>query len=387
MEKERSRYLELIDKDFEIVPICVILGPRQCGKTTLARQYSKKYKGNVHYFDLEDPSDLNKLNTPKLTLEPLEGLVVIDEIQRRPELFPYLRVLVDKKNIKILILGSASRDLLQQSSETLAGRISYVELPPFACFECDDLKTLWLRGGFPRSFLASTDSVSRRWRQVYIQTYFERDLAMMGLALNPQEMSKMWHFLSQYHGHILNYAEIARFLNLSLPTAKKYLGILEGTFMIRTLSPWFENISKRQVKSPKLYIRDSGIYHSFMGIFSYDNLVLHTRVGQSWEGFAMEEVIKTLSLRTEDCYFWATHQDTELDLFIPTHKIGFEFKYTEAPRITKSMRIALETLSLDHLFMIAPLDESYALDEQVTVTNLKDLSVCLGHKGYTDLHL
>lgn len=380
MEKNRAFYLNKIDECFDVTPLCAILGPRQCGKTTLARQYASKYGGKVHYFDLEDPSDLNKLDTPKLTLEPLDGLIIIDEVQRRPDLFPYLRVLVDKKKIPILVLGSASRDLLQQSSETLAGRISYLELPPFTLFEYPEMKALWLRGGFPRSFLASSDMASARWRQAYIQTYFERDLALMGINLTPQEMSKMWSFLSQYHGNILNYAEIARFLHLSVPTVKKYLGMIEGTFMIRTLHPWFENISKRQVKSPKLYIRDSGIYHSLSHISSYDNLVLNTNIGRSWEGFALEEVIKALGMRTEECYFWATHQDAELDLFIPYYgkKLGFEFKYSEAPKITKSMRMALSELSLDHLYIISPLKENYALDHQITVTNLKNLRENMG---------
>jgi uncharacterized protein len=380
MEKNRAFYLNKIDECFDVTPLCAILGPRQCGKTTLARQYASKYGGKVHYFDLEDPSDLNKLDTPKLTLEPLDGLIIIDEVQRRPDLFPYLRVLVDKKKIPILVLGSASRDLLQQSSETLAGRISYLELPPFTLFEYPEMKALWLRGGFPRSFLASSDMASARWRQAYIQTYFERDLALMGITLTPQEMSKMWSFLSQYHGNILNYAEIARFLHLSVPTVKKYLGMIEGTFMIRTLHPWFENISKRQVKSPKLYIRDSGIYHSLSHISSYDNLVLNTNIGRSWEGFALEEVIKALGMRTEECYFWATHQDAELDLFIPYYgkKLGFEFKYSEAPKITKSMRMALSELSLDHLYIISPLKENYALDHQITVTNLKNLRENMG---------
>ncbi len=379
MEKIRKNYLDFICNDFTIMPICAILGPRQCGKTTLARQYAKTYQGKVHYFDLEDPSDLNKLDTPKLTLEPLEGLIIIDEIQRRPELFPYLRVLVDKKKIQILILGSASRDLLRQSSESLAGRISYLELPPFGVFEVEDWKQLWLRGGFPRSLLAPTDASSSRWRQAYIQTYFERDLALMGISLSPQEMSKMWNFLTQYHGNILNYEDIARFLNLSVPTTKKYLGLLEGTFMVRTLAPWFENISKRQVKSPKLYIRDSGIYHHLLSISSYESLILNTHVGQSWEGFAIEEVIKTLFLRTQDCYFWATHQDAELDLFIPYQRkrIGIEFKYSEQPKFTKSMRIASEQLSLDHLFVVSPLNENYSLDTKVTVTNLKEIKTCI----------
>lgn len=379
MDISREHYLNLIEDDLDIVPICVLLGPRQCGKTTLAHHYAKTYaatvKNPIHYFDLEDPTDLNKLENPKLTLEPLNGLIIMDEIQRRPEIFPYLRVLVDKKDVHLLLLGSASRDLLQQSSETLAGRVSYVELPPFSLGEVVDFQTLWLRGGFPRSFLAKNDTASFRWRQAYVRTYFERDLALLGMHLSPQDMGKMWHFLSQFHGNIINYAEMARFLNLSVPTVKKYMGLLEGTFMIRTLSPWFENISKRQVKSPKFYIRDSGMYHFFQNIKHSDDLYRNRFVGASFEGFAMEEVIKSLSLRSEDCFFWSTHQEAEIDLFTPFlgKRIGFEFKYSDKPTITKSMRIALSSLHLDHLFIVSPLKDTYSLEENVTVLSVQNI--------------
>jgi predicted AAA+ superfamily ATPase len=380
MVKTRSSYLHHIQEAFEVVPICAILGPRQCGKTTLARQYVPLHPGPVHYFDLEDPSDLSKLDNPKLTLEPLQGLIVIDEIQRRPDLFPYLRVLVDQKDIHLLILGSASRDLLQQSSETLAGRILYLELSPFSLLEVEDWKTLWVRGGFPRSFLSKTDRTSCRWRHAYIQTYFERDLAMMGILLTPHDMGKMWNFLIQFHGATLNYADIARFLHLSVPTLKKYLGILEGTFMIRTLAPWFENMSKRQVKSPKLYLRDSGIYHQLMGISSYETLILNPHVGASWEGFAMEEMIKILSLRPQECYFWATHQRAELDflVFYQGKRLGFECKYSDHPKVTPSMRIALEELRLDELFVLSPFEGHYRLHPKITVTSLRTLPTLLG---------
>ena len=372
MEKIRHYFLNEIREDLNIVPVCAILGPRQCGKTTLARQYASNFSGRVHYFDMEDPADLAKLETPKLTLETLEGLIIIDEVQRRPELFPYLRVLVDKKDIKLLILGSASRELLQQSSESLAGRINYLELPPFGIKEVDDWKLLWVRGGFPRSLLANSDKASSRWRQTYIQTYFEHDLVQMGINLSPREMGMLWSFLTQYHGGILNYTEIGRFLGLTVVTVKRYLGLLEGTFMIRTLAPWFENIAKRQVKSPKLYIRDSGIYHQLNNLYSFENLILSSQVGRSWEGFALEEVIKSLNLRTQECYFWSTHQDAELDLFFQFNgkRIGVEFKYSDQPKLTKSMKIALEELKLDYLFIVTPLNEDFLIHDKVRVCDV-----------------
>jgi uncharacterized protein len=376
LEKIRENYLNAIALDFEIVPICALLGPRQCGKTTLARQFAKTFNGPVHYFDLEDYTDLAKLTNPKIVLDSLTGLVVIDEIQRKPDLFPYLRVLADRaeSSTKFLILGSASRDLLGQSSETLAGRLSYILISPFLLEEVHDQKTLWLRGGFPRSFLAPSDDASMRWRTIYMQTYFEKDLAEIGINLPPQRILRLWSMLSQYHGCILNYAHMAQFMDISVPTLKNYLYLLEGTFMIRTLSPFYENRGKRLVKTPKIYIRDSGIYNQLLSIQSYESLIMNTHAGFSFEGFALEEIIKAFRTRTEECYFWSTHQGAELDLLlnIKGKRIGFEFKMSDQPKITKSMRIAFDELKLDHLYIVTPIEDSFPLEENISVLALKD---------------
>lgn len=374
MEKNRGSFLEQITQDLEIVPVCALLGPRQCGKTTLAKQFAKTYPEQVHYFDLEDYTDLAKLTDPKLLFDSLWGLVIIDEIQRRPDLFPYLRVVVDKRPLKFLILGSASRELLQQSSETLAGRIAYINVTPFQLTEVGDQQKLWTRGGFPRSFLAASDSASVRWREVYMQTYFERDLPALGMLLPPQRILKLWAMLAQYHGNVMNYSAMAQFLEVSLPTLKNYLALLEGTFLIRTLAPWHENRGKRLVKTPKIYIRDAGILHQLLSLKSYEELILDVRKGASWEGFALEEVIKALNLRTEQCYFWATHQLAEVDLFTiyKGKRLGFEFKCTDRPKITKSMLSATDSLSLDHLFIVTPIEETFALSKTTTVLALKD---------------
>jgi predicted AAA+ superfamily ATPase len=376
MERIRERYLKDIALDFEIVPICALLGPRQCGKTTLARQFAKIYQGPVHYFDLEDYTDLSRLTNPKLALDHLEGLIIIDEVQRKPELFSYLRVLADRPNtkIKFLILGSASRDLLQQSSETLAGRLSYIAVSPFLLEEVGNQQVLWNRGGFPKSFLADSDISSARWRQIYMQTYFEKDLAYLGLKLPPQRILKLWAMLAQYQACTINYAHMAQFMEISVPTLKNYLGLLEGTFMIRILAPWYENLGKRLVKTPKLYVRDSGIYHQLLNIQTYEQLILNTHVGFSWESFALEETAKALNLRNEECYFWATHQEAELDLFVILNgkRLGFEFKIHDKPGITKSMRIALDSLNLEHLYIVTPHEKSFPLENRVSVLALKD---------------
>jgi predicted AAA+ superfamily ATPase len=375
-ETLRNKYLEQIHFDFDIVPICALLGPRQCGKTTIARQFAKSFEGPVHYFDLEDYVDLAKFENPKLLLDELEGLIIIDEVQRKPDLFVYLRVLADRPNRKsqFLILGSASRDLIAQSSETLAGRISYLLVAPFSLSEANEQKKLWTRGGFPRSYLAKTDSSSFRWRSVYMQTYFERDLVELGIKLPAQRILKLWAMLAQYHGCVINYANMANFMDISVPTLKNYLYLLEGTFMIRILSPYFENAGKRLVKTPKLYIRDSGIFHNLCSISTYEDLLLNTKIGASFEGFALEQITTAVGVRTEECYFWSTHQGAELDLVctINTKKIGFEFKVTDRPKITKSMHIALEELSLEHLYVITPIQQSFKLSDKVSVLALSD---------------
>lgn len=373
----RQFYLSKIEESFEVNPVCGILGPRQCGKTTLAKAYAKKYNSEIkiHHFDLEDPESLALLDNPKLTLEPLEGLIIIDEIQRRAELFPYLRVLVDKyPDRKILVLGSASRDLINQSSESLAGRISYVELTPFSLTEVEDVKKLWQCGGFPKSFLSSKEETSMRWRKEFIATFLERDLRAMGIDVPSYDMRKLWTMIAHYHGNSLNYSELGRSLSLSDNTIRKYIHLLQGTFMVRLLKPWFANIKKRQVKIPKIYIRDSGILHSLLNISSQE-LVMHPKVGASWEGFAIEEVIKKLKADYEDCYYWGVNNQSELDLLIIKHgeKYAFEFKYTDSPKVTKSMHTAINDLALKELTIIVPGKSKFLLEENIKLCGIEAL--------------
>ncbi len=359
-------------------PICAILGARQVGKTTLARQFASAYKNTVEFFDLENPIHLASLENPMLTLSKFpDRLVVIDEIQLRPDLFPILRVLVDDpdKKYQFLILGSASRDLIQQSSETLAGRIGYIELPPFTLFEVHNADKLLIRGGFPRSYLAGTEEDSFLWREGYISTFLERDLPTFGFNVPPKTMRRFWIMLCHYHGQLFNASEIATSLMVSDKTAKKYLDILAGTFMIRTLQPWFENIKKRQVKTPKIYFRDSGIFNTLSSIRSITELAKNPKVGPLWEGFSLEEVINCLQLQADDCYFWSTHNEAELDLlaFKNGKRVGFEFKYTDSPKITKSMNIAIEDLKLDHLYVIFPGNQHFPISEKITACGLDKL--------------
>lgn len=370
---ERLHYLQLIEEAFEIHSVCAILGPRQCGKTTLAQNYAKKTSLSVYYFDLEHPKDLNALSSPSLVLESLKGLIIIDEIQRRPELFPYLRYLADYSDKKFLILGSASRDLIQQSSETLAGRISYLELSPLSLKEVQDFPKHWEKGGFPKSYLASSSKTSERWRFNYITTFLERDLANIGFSANPSLMRRLWNMIAHYHGQTVNYSELGRSLDLTDKTIKRYLDILEGAFMIKLLKPWHENLAKRQVKSPKVYIRDSGLLHTLLGITS-DSFMNHPKVGASWEGYALEEIIRTLDLNRQQVYFWATEKGAELDLLVIEggKRYGFEFKFSDSPRITRSMRIAQEDLNLSQLIIINPGQHSYQLEQNLSIIGLEN---------------
>jgi predicted AAA+ superfamily ATPase len=356
-------------------PVVALLGPRQCGKTTLATDYAKKITSKITRFDLENPRDLSKLDNPLLTLEELTGLIIIDEIQRKPELFPILRVLVDrpKNKQKYLILGSASRDLIHQSSETLAGRIAYIELTPFSLFETQEIKKLWLRGGFPKSYLAKSDAISVEWRQNYVSTFLERDIPALGINIVPALLRRFWMMLVHYHGNIFNASEIGGSLGLSHTTVRHYLDILTQVFMVRTLMPWQANIKKRQVKSPKIYLRDSGILHYLLGIEKKEELKNDVKLGASWEGFALEQIIQQHHTESEDCYFWATHGGAELDLLICKHrkKIGFEFKYTDSPSLTSSMKIAMETLELDNLYVIFPGAGDFPLAKGIRAMSLE----------------
>ena len=380
---QRSDYLEDIKKQFKIHQACAILGPRQVGKTTLARAYLKEVGAEkVHFFDLENPLDLARLENPMLAFSKFHSnLVVIDEIQLRPELFPVLRVLIDEPetNRKFLILGSASRDLIRQSSETLAGRIGYIELMPFSLKEAKNSQSLWLRGGFPRSYLAATDEESYLWRQSYITTFLERDIPNLGFTIPPQQMRRFWMMLVHYHGQIFNASELGKSLGVSDHIVRKYLDILAGTFMIRVLFPWFENLQKRQIKSPKIYFRDSGILHALLGIQNEESLDVHPKLGSFWEGFALEEIIRHLRVAPEECYFWGTQSGAELDLLIikDGKRLGFEFKYSDSPKITASMRIAQVDLHLDHLYVIHPGNQTFPLAENITASNLEDLRACL----------
>ncbi len=355
-----------------------ILGPRQCGKTTLARDYIGTLTDEqVNYFDLEDPEHLNRLSDPRLALDPLEGMIVIDEVQRMPELFPLLRVLIDRRPRKqtYLILGSATRELLRQTSESLAGRIVFLELPPFTIFETDDPQRLWLRGGFPPSYLAKTNADSLNWRKAYITTFLERDLPTLGIDFAANTMRRFWMMLTHWSGNVFNASEFARSLDVTSPTIKRYLDILAGTFMVRTLQPWHANIHKRQIKSPKIYFRDMGLMHALLNLADQASLQGHPKLGASWEGFALEQVIQIYQADTAECFFWGTYANAELDLLIVQgdKKSAFEFKYTSTPKITPSIRSAIEALNLEQVTIIYPGNNTYQLTDVVRVTNLKQL--------------
>lgn len=376
---DRKTFVEKIEHAFRVNPIVAILGPRQCGKTTLARSYFKNAFGtktinSSNYFDLEDFEDLHRLEDPKLALGSLTGLIVIDEIQKYPALFPMLRVLIDqhRDTQHYLILGSASRDLIQQSSETLAGRISYLELTPFNFSETHQLEPLWQRGGFPQSFLADTDDISYRWRKEYIQTFLERDIPALGINIPAKQLHRFWSILAHYHGQLFNASEVGRTLGISDKTVRHYLDILCGTFMIRELQPYFANIKKRQVKSSKIYFRDSGILHALLGLTNPSALLTYPRLGASWEGIALEEVIRHHQVRSENCYFWRSHTGTKLDLYIEKDGkfFGFECKYTSAPKLTQSMLVTLDDLQLEKITVIYPGEKRYFLNEKIEVIGL-----------------
>lgn len=361
----RARIVQALSRN----RVTALAGPRQVGKTTLARSFLDT--DHPGYFDLENPLSLARLSEPMTALSPLRGLVVIDEIQRLPELFPVLRVLADREDApaRFLLLGSASPALLRASSESLAGRIEVIEVGGFVLEETgtDSADTLWLRGGFPRSFLADTDADSRTWRQQLLQALAERDLPQLGAALAPAALLRYLAMLAHYHGQIWNAAEPARSLGISEITVRRYLDLLTGAYLIRQLPPWFANIGKRQVRSPKIYWRDCGLLHQLLGIADRQALLAHPRSGASWEGFVLEHMLQRL--QPDETYFWATHTGAELDaLFIKDgRRLGLEIKRADAPRLTPSMRHALHDLELDALWVIYPGQQRYRLHERVEV--------------------
>ena len=355
-------------------PATALLGPRQCGKTTLARQIHAADGGE--YLDLEDPTDRARLAHPKLALERLRGLVVIDEAQRLPDLFPLLRVLLDRQPppARFLLLGSASPGLIRGVSESLAGRVERVLMSGLGLAEVGDeaRQTLWLRGGFPRSFLAATPEDSRVWRRDFLETFAERDVARLGRKIAPDVIRRFFTMVGHYHGRVWNASDIASSLQVAHTTARGYLDLLSGAYLVRQLSPWLENVGKRVVKSPKVYVRDSGLLHTLLGIPDRRLLEGHPKLGASWEGFVLEELLGGADER--HAHFWATHAGAELDLLLTLggRRFGFEMKVTDAPRTSKSMRIALADLRLDHLYVVHPGSASFPLDEHITAVTLRE---------------
>jgi uncharacterized protein len=371
----RSEEIRLIEEYRSIFPVVCLIGPRQCGKTTLARQLAAR-----HRFDLEDPRDFAALQDPMLALEPLSGLVVIDEVQLMPGLFPVLRVLVDRdpnfERRQFLLLGSASPELSSRGSESLAGRVGYVEIGGFrhSDLEPGKMRDLWFRGGLPRAFLAKTDSAASLWHENYIRTFLERDLPLIGLQLPKTSMRQFWEMLGHNHGGVLNLAELGRSFGKSETTVKRYAQLLEDALMVRLLQPWHTNIGKRLVQRPKVYVRDSGVLHRLLGIASGDALLRHIKVGASWEGFALEQVIRRLSPRVRNFHFWATHSGAEVDLLWEQggRLYGVEFRYGDAPTFTRSMRSAMESLDLERLWVICPVARGYSLADRVSVVGLEE---------------
>lgn len=367
----RATYQDEIERALRAFPVVCLLGARQVGKTTLARQIARTRPSTV--LDLEDPDDLARLTEPMLTLRRLRGLVVLDEIQRRPELFPVLRVLADERPLRrrFLVVGSASPELLRQSSESLAGRIKFIEVAPFDLTEVPPRSwpRLWLRGGFPTSLLTRSDAQSWDWRRQFRQTFLERDLPALELPGTPPAttLSRYWTMLAHVHGELLNWSELGRSMGVSDGTARRYADLLVGTMMVRHLRPWHENLGKRQVKSPKLYFRDSGLLHLLLGIRAASELEVHPRVGASWEGFVIEQLHRLLRAQPDELYFWRTEHGAELDLLFVRgrRRVGFEIKRTTAPSMTPSMHRALEDLRLDRLHVVHAGDHAFAMHERV----------------------
>ena len=367
----RPRELEAVRAGLRRAPVTALLGPRQCGKTTLAQSLKAE-----HFFDLEDPRSLARLDEPQTAMEGLTGTVVIDEVQRKPDLFPLLRVLADRRQaVRYLLLGSASPDLVKEVSESLAGRVAYHDLGPLTVDETGvrEWRKLWLRGGFPRGYLADDDTASALWREDFIRSYLERDVPALGISIPAETLRRFWVMVSHYHGQVLNLSELGRSFGVSDHTVRRYLEILSGTFMIRLLPPWHANVGKRLVKAPKLYIRDSGLFHALHTIATPLQLESHPKLGASWEGFAMEQAIRLTGVAHP--HFWRTHTGAELDLVWQAHGAlwGMEFKYQDAPRMTRSIRAVMRDLPLRHLWIVYPGPERYQLDKAVSVLPVAEI--------------
>lgn len=381
MDVPRTSHLRQLKLLFREFPVVALLGARQVGKSTLARQLATSRRGPVTWFDLEDPIDLARLADPGLELRPLRGLVVLDEIQRLPDLFPLLRVLADRPRTpaRFLVLGSASPELLRQTSETLAGRVAFHELDGFGLKEVRDLERLWLRGGFPLSYLARSGAASRRWRDGFIRTFLTRDIPELGSQAPAATLRRFWSMLAHWHGQRWNGGEFGRAFGISHTTVRRYLDALTSVFAVRQLPPWHENIAKRQVRSPKVYVNDSGILHALLGLTSREEVISHPKVGASWEGFVIGQVIQLLAVRPEQCFHWATHAGAKLDLLVTAggRRFGFEVKCAEAPRLTRSMRSAFETLNLEHLDVIHAGTERYLMAPRVRALPAMNLTTTL----------
>jgi predicted AAA+ superfamily ATPase len=373
---QRPRAQDALRHALKRSPVVALLGPRQCGKTTLAHQVAG---ADSQFFDLESSMDRQVLAAaPERTLLPLRGLVILDEVQTMPQILPVLRVLSDRPATaaRFLLLGSASPDLIRGASETLAGRVAFLQLGGFDVTEtgAETAGRLWERGGFPRSFLAEDDAGSYAWRQDFIETFLSRDAARFGISLPPEGLRRFWTMLAHLHGGPLNIAELGRAVSLDQKTASRYVDILAGAFLVRRLPPWFENTGKRVVKAAKIYLRDSGVLHALLGLRTPTEIRSHPRFGASWEGFALEQAVGLLNAE-RDAYFWGTHGGTELDLLISRGgtKYGFEFKYSDAPTTTKSMRVAMADLNLKTLFVVYPGARRFELDDAIIALPLTGL--------------
>jgi predicted AAA+ superfamily ATPase len=373
---ERSRVTASVERALARAPVTLLIGPRQCGKTTLARAVAASRPST--YFDLEDPATPLRGDDAREVLGPLRGLIVIDELQRRPDLFALLRVLADRapRRARFLILGSASPDLVRGASESLAGRVEQVEMAGLDVTEVPPTRhrALFVRGGFPRSFLARTDDDSHAWRSDFVTTFLERDIPQLGIRVPAHALRRFWTMLAHFHGGIWNGAELARSMGASESSVRHYLDILAGAFMVRQLPPWFENVGKRLVKAPKIYLRDSGLLHALLGVRTRLQVLAHPKLGASWEGFALDQIVRRVGAE-RDAYFYRTHAGAELDLLVMRNgkRYGFEMKFGDSPAVTKSMHVAIEDLGLEHLWIVHPGERSDGLRERISTLALRDL--------------